>query len=97
MARVRLVKAMSRSVHDHHLMAFEVDGVGRRIILHTVLAHGLTSDVFTQENLERTFSGVLRHFVLGGTDLHDDEDDRQVTVITDDERPFVVYDDRPEN
>ena len=67
------------------------------LIKQTVLAHGLTSDVFTQENLERTFSGVLRHFVLGGTDLHDDEDDRQVTVITDDERPFVVYDDRPEN
>ena len=39
---------------------------------------------------------MLRHFVLGGADLHDDEDDRQVTVITDDERPFVVYDDKNE-
>jgi manganese/iron transport system ATP-binding protein len=29
---------------------------------------------------------------LGGSDLHDDDDARQVTVITDDERPFVVYD-----
>lgn len=66
------------------------------LINKTVLAHGLTSDVFTQENLERTFSGVLRHFVLGGSDLHEDEDDRQVTVITDDERPFVVYDDKSE-
>ena len=64
------------------------------LIKQTVLDYGLTSEVFTQENLERTFSGVLRHFVLGGADLHDDEDDRQVTVITDDERPFVVYDDK---
>ncbi|MDD9908977.1 MAG: manganese/iron ABC transporter ATP-binding protein [Ahrensia sp.] len=59
----------------------------------TVLDYGLTQDVFTQDNLERTFGGVLRHFVLGGTDLHHDDDDtRQVTVISDDERPFVVYD-----
>ena len=64
------------------------------LIKQTVLDYGLTSEVFTQQNLERTFSGVLRHFVLGGSDLHDDEDDRQVTVITDDERPFVVYDDK---
>ena len=64
------------------------------LIKQTVLDYGLTSEVFTQDNLERTFSGVLRHFVLGGADLHDDEDDRQVTVITDDERPFVVYDDK---
>lgn len=64
------------------------------LIKQTVLDYGLTSEVFTQQNLERTFSGVLRHFVLGGADLHDDEDDRQVTVITDDERPFVVYDDK---
>ena len=27
----------------------------------------------------------------GGSDLHDDEDTRQVTVLTDDERPFVIY------
>jgi hypothetical protein len=29
--------------------------------------------------------------VLGGQDLHDDDDSRQVTVLTDDERPFVIY------
>jgi manganese/iron transport system ATP-binding protein len=34
---------------------------------------------------------VLRHFTLGGDDLHDDDDSRQVTVLTDDERPFVIY------
>jgi manganese/iron transport system ATP-binding protein len=60
----------------------------------TVLAYGLTENTFTQDNLEKAFGGVLRHFVLGGKDLHDDDDTRKVTVITDDERPFVVYDDK---
>ncbi len=59
----------------------------------TVLAYGLTEETFTRENLERAFGGVLRHFVLGGSDLHDDDDSRQIRVITDDERPFVVYGD----
>ncbi|RVT87016.1 manganese/iron ABC transporter ATP-binding protein [Rhodobacteraceae bacterium CCMM004] len=57
----------------------------------TVLAHGPTEEVFTRDNLERAFGGVLRHFTLGGTDLHDDEDARSVTILTDDERPFVQY------
>ena len=61
------------------------------LINRTVLAHGLTSDIFTQENLEKTFGGVLRHFILGGKDLHDDKDSRKLTVITDDERPLVLY------
>jgi manganese/iron transport system ATP-binding protein len=59
----------------------------------TVLAYGLTQDTFTRENLELAFGGVLRHFVLGGSDLHDDDDSRQIQVITDDERPFIVYGD----
>ncbi len=57
----------------------------------TVLAHGPTETIFTRDNLERTFGGVLRHFTLGGTDLHDDDDAREVRIITDDERPFVQY------
>jgi manganese/iron transport system ATP-binding protein len=60
----------------------------------TVLNYGPTEDTFTRENLERAFGGVLRHFVLGGTDLHDDADGRHVTILTDDERPMVIYDDR---
>lgn len=60
----------------------------------TVLAHGPTATTFTQGNLEAAFGGVLRHFVLGGTDLHDDDDRREVRVITDDERPFVIYADK---
>ena len=57
-----------------------------------MLAHGPTDTTFTRENLELAFGGVLRHFVLGGSDLHDDDDKREITVITDDERPFVLYD-----
>ncbi len=61
------------------------------LINRTVLASGATSKVFTQANLEQAFGGVLRRFTLGGSELHDDEDSRQVTVISDDERPFVIY------
>ncbi len=60
----------------------------------TVLNFGPTEEVFTRENLEAAFGGVLRHFVLGGADLHDDDDERKVTILTDDERPFVIYDDQ---
>ena len=58
----------------------------------TVLAFGPTETTFTRENLELAFGGVLRHFVLGGADLHDDDDARSVSVISDDERPLVIYD-----
>jgi manganese/iron transport system ATP-binding protein len=61
----------------------------------TVLAAGPTSEVFTQKNLERAFGGVLRNFRLGGAALHDDDDARSVTVLTDDERPLVFYGDKP--
>lgn len=63
------------------------------LVKKTVLAFGPTKTTFTQENLELAFGGVLRHFVLGGSDLHNDDDSRQVRVITDDEKPFVIYDD----
>jgi manganese/iron transport system ATP-binding protein len=57
----------------------------------TVLAYGPTETTFTRDNLESAFGGVLRHFTLGGTDLHEDDDAREVTIFTDDERPFVQY------
>lgn len=57
------------------------------LIKGTVLAYGLTSDTFTQKNLEMTFGGVLRHFVLneaqGGASA-------SIGVITDDERPLIL-------
>ncbi|WP_299562842.1 manganese/iron ABC transporter ATP-binding protein [uncultured Sulfitobacter sp.] len=61
------------------------------LVKETVLAYGPTETTFTHDNLEVAFGGVLRHFVLGGADLHDDDDSRLIRVITDDERPFVVY------
>ncbi|WP_417269508.1 manganese/iron ABC transporter ATP-binding protein [Celeribacter sp.] len=60
----------------------------------TVLAYGPTETTFTHDNLEEAFGGVLRHFTLGGGDLHDDDDTREVRIITDDERPFVQYGER---
>ncbi len=60
----------------------------------TVLAAGPTAEVFTQKNLELAFGGVLRNFQLGGAALHDDADARSVTVLTDDERPLVLYGDK---
>ena len=67
------------------------------LIKETVLAYGKTENTFTRQNLELTFGGVLRHFVLSGTDLHDDDDRREVRVISDDERPFVLYDSDKKN
>ena len=61
------------------------------LINRTVLASGPTAEVFTEANLEAAFGGKLRHFVLGGAALHADDDARRVKVITDDERPFVLY------
>ncbi|MDP7151435.1 MAG: manganese/iron ABC transporter ATP-binding protein [Paracoccaceae bacterium] len=60
----------------------------------TVLDYGLTETTFTPENLKKAFGGVLRHFTLGGDVLHDDADARTVTIMTDDERPFVQYGER---
>lgn len=57
----------------------------------TVLASGPTETTFTRANLEEAFGGVLRHFTLGGSDLHDDADARKVSIFTDDERPLVQY------
>jgi manganese/iron transport system ATP-binding protein len=57
----------------------------------TVLAYGPTETTFTRDNLEHAFGGVLRRFTLGGTDLHEDDDSREISILTDDERPFVQY------
>lgn len=48
----------------------------------TVLASGPTDTTFTTQNLEKAFSGVLRHVVLSGSEEH---------IITDDERPFISH------
>ncbi len=84
-----------------HLMLVSTHNLGSvpdfcdRVVLinRKILAAGPTAEVFTQANLERAFGGVLRHFNLQGAALHDDQDARGVTVLTDDERPLVFYGD----
>ncbi|MGR6982215.1 ATP-binding cassette domain-containing protein [Testudinibacter sp. P27/CKL/0425] len=61
------------------------------MINRTVIAAGSTETTFTQKNLQLVFGGVLRYLTLGGETLHDDEDKRTLTVLTDDEHPVVFY------
>ena len=87
---------------DGHLMLVSTHNLGSvpefcdEVVLlkHAVLAAGPTATTFTQANLERAFGGVLRHFRLEGSALHEDDDVRGVTVLTDDERPVVFYGER---
>ena len=60
------------------------------LLARTILAHGPTQLVFTRENLERTFGGVLRHFELPGEG--GGHEAPLIGIITDDERPLVLYD-----
>jgi len=54
----------------------------------TILASGPTRTTFTAANLERAFSGVLRHVMVKGLDDQ---------IITDDERPFIAPRTAPED
>ena len=89
-----------RSLRDEgHVMLVSTHNLGsvpdfcdRTVLVKgTVLAHGPTETTFTRQNLERAFGGVLRHFTIGGSDLHEDDDTREISILTDDERPFVQY------
>ncbi|MBF8778161.1 manganese/iron ABC transporter ATP-binding protein [Pseudomonas fulva] len=62
------------------------------LIKRTVLAHGPTDAVYTRENLEGAFGGVLRHFAL-----NEGSAPRQppVSVFSDDERPLILRDGLP--
>lgn len=57
------------------------------LIKGTVLAYGPTAETFTQENLQRAFGGVLRHFVLNEPGR---DGQAPVGVFTDDERPLIL-------
>ncbi len=54
----------------------------------TVLACGPTEQVFTLDNLSHAFGGVLRHFNFATSTIQA-HDGREVSVLTDDERPLV--------
>ncbi len=94
-----IIALMQELRSQGHLMLVSTHNLGSvpdfydQVVLvnRTVLAFGPTAEVFTQANLEKAFGGVLRHFQLAGEDLHDDKDQRRVTVLTDDERPVVFY------
>jgi manganese/iron transport system ATP-binding protein len=92
--------ALLRTLRDEgHVMLVSTHNLGsvpdfcdRTVLVKgTVLAYGPTETTFTRDNLERAFGGVLRHFTLSGTDLHEDDDSREISILTDDERPFVQY------
>ncbi len=92
--------ALLRTLRDEgHVMLVSTHNLGsvpdfcdRTVLVKgTVLAHGPTETTFTRPNLERAFGGVLRHFTIGGSDLHEDDDAREISILTDDERPFVQY------
>lgn len=84
---------------DGHLILVSTHNLGSvphfcdevMLVNRTLLAYGPVETTFTQDNLARAFGGMLRHHQLIGADLHDDEDARGVTVLTDDERPLVLY------
>jgi manganese/iron transport system ATP-binding protein len=54
----------------------------------TVLAYGETETVFTLDNLNEAFGGVLRHFHFE-TSTVQAHDGQEVRLLTDDERPLV--------
>lgn len=91
--------ALLRSLRDEgRVMLVSTHNLGsvpefcdRTILLNrTILAQGPTAKIFTQENLEKTFGGVLRHFVLGGQA----GEQGGFNVLTDDERPLVLHGDK---
>ncbi|MWP49052.1 MULTISPECIES: manganese/iron ABC transporter ATP-binding protein [unclassified Gilliamella] len=61
------------------------------LINQTVLAFGPTETTFTPQNLMTTFGGALRYLSLSGDKLHENEDPRKVSILTDDERAAIFY------
>ncbi len=94
---VELLRSLRK---EGHVMLVSTHNLGsvpefcdRTIMINqTVLASGPIETTYTRQNLQRVFGGSLRHFTLNGNTLHHDEDTRELTILTDDERPFVQYD-----
>lgn len=95
-----IIGLMRQMRDEGHVMLVSTHDLGSvpefcdRVVLvkGTVLASGPTAQVFTQENLRLAFGGVLRHFTIRAQQLHDDDDPRGVTLLSDEERPLVFYD-----
>lgn len=94
------IMALLRALRDEgkvmlvstHNLGSVPDFCDRTVLINkTILASGLTADIFTPDNLKIAFGGVLRHFILDGKDLHHDDDKRQVNVLSDHKRPIVMY------
>lgn len=85
--------------NDGHLILVSTHNLGSvpefcdQVVLinQTVLAFGSTESTFTPQNLMTTFGGALRYLSLSGDKLHDDQDPRKVSILTDDERAAIFY------
>ncbi|MCI4237413.1 manganese/iron ABC transporter ATP-binding protein [Dickeya dianthicola] len=94
-----IIKLLKTLREEGHLILVSTHNLGSvpefcdQVVLinRTVLAVGPTESTFTHPNLEKTFGGVLRYLRLSGQQLHQDADARELTVLTDDERPAVFY------
>lgn len=64
------------------------------LINKTVLAAGSTKTTFTPDNLMQTFGGALRYLSVSGHQLHEDEDPRVMSILTDDEKAAIFYGDK---
>ena len=90
-AIIDLLKALRK---ENHLILVSTHNLGSvpefcdQVVLinQTVLAFGPTETTFTPQNLMTTFGGALRYLSLSGEKLHQDEDPRKVSILTDDER-----------
>ncbi|MBD9527943.1 manganese/iron ABC transporter ATP-binding protein [Paracoccus sp. PAR01] len=95
-----IIGLMRQMRDEGHVMLVSTHDLGSvpefcdRVVLvkGTVLASGPTAQVFTQDNLRLAFGGVLRHFTIRAQQLHEDDDPRGVTLLSDEERPLVFYD-----
>lgn len=94
-----IVELLSQLREEGHLILVSTHNLGSVphfcdqvvMINRTVIAAGKTETTFTQNNLKNVFGGVLRYLTLDGQTLHDDEDNRSLTLLTDDEHPLVFY------
>ncbi|MFP3014535.1 MAG: ATP-binding cassette domain-containing protein [Arsenophonus sp.] len=94
-----IIKILRLLRYKGHLILLSTHNLGSvpefcdQVILvnQTILASGPIETTFTQKNLQFAFGGVLRHINLSSRELHDDDDPRSLTVITDDERAAIFY------